>query len=58
MRSALTAAPVDASKPGSVFSVAWSLAAPVCSLTAMSDEPARRFRGLPFLLEYRPVFAW
>jgi hypothetical protein len=57
MRSALTAA-VDASKPGSVFSVAWSLAAPVCSLTAMSDEPARRFRGLPFLLEYRPVFAW
>ena len=28
------------------------------SLMAMSDEPARHIRCLPFLLEYWPVFAW
>jgi len=28
------------------------------SPAAMSDEPARHIRCLPFLLGYLPVFAW
>src|SRR5690349_8015507 len=31
---------------------------PDASLTARSDEPARHIRSVPFLLGYRPVFAW